>query len=69
MDIAKLSFAQTSKTTSKPEKFSLNRGLKVFKEKGHAAVKSELSQIHNREVLKPQFRKDLTREQVMNALE
>ena len=52
------SFAQTSKTTSKPEKYSLNRGLKVFKEKGHSAVKSELSQVHNREVFKPQHIKD-----------
>ena len=69
VDIAKLSFVQTSKTGSKPEKFSLNRGLKVFKVKGHAAVKSELTQIHNREVFIPMLRKHLTKEQIMNALE
>ena len=45
LDIVDMSkaFAQTSKSTAKPEKFSLNRGLKVYGEKGRAAVKSELS--------------------------
>ena len=51
VDMSK-AFAQTSSVdtnkTAKPEKYSLKRGLKVYGEKGHAAVQSELSQVHDR---------------------
>ena len=57
VDMSK-AFAQISTTnnkkTAKPEKYSLKRGLKVYGEKGHAAVQSELSQVHDRGVFKPQ---------------
>ena len=41
----------------------------MFKEKGHSAVKSEISQVHNRELFKPQNINDLTGEQIRKALE
>ena len=64
VDISK-AFAQTStnadsKKTAKPEEYSLKRGLKVYGEKRHAAVQSELSQVHDRGVFKPQDPKKLS---------
>ena len=67
VDMSK-AFAQTAKTTAKPEKFSLNRGLNVHGERSHAAVSSELSQVHNRGVFKLKDPKKLTYEQVKNSL-
>ena len=71
LDIVDMSkaFAQTAKTTAKPEKFSLNRGLKVYGERGHAAVSAELSQVHSRGVFEPQDARKLTYEEVKNCLE
>ena len=66
-------FAQTSsidtKKTAKPEKYSLKRVLKVYGEKGHAAVQSELSQIHDRGVFEPQDPKKLTYQDIKDCLE
>ena len=68
VDMSK-AFAQTAKTTAKPEKFSLNRGLKVYGKRGHAVVSSELSQVHNRGVFEPQDPRQLTYEEIKNCLE
>ena len=72
VDMSK-AFAQTSsidtKKTAKPEKYSLKRGLKVYDEKGHAAVQSELSQVHDRGVFGPQDPKKLTYQEIKDCLE
>ena len=72
VDMSK-AFAQTSsvdtKKTAKPEKYSLKRGLKVYGEKGHAAVQSELSQIHDRGVFEPQDPKKLSYQEIKDCLE
>ena len=66
-------FAQTSSVdtnkTAKPEKYSLKRGLKVYGEKGHAAVESELSQVHDRGVFEPQDPKKLSYQEIKDCLE
>ena len=72
VDMSK-AFAQTSSVdtskTAKPEKYSLKRGLKVYGEKGHAAVQSELSQIHDRGVFEPQDPKKLSYQEIKDCLE
>ena len=73
VDMSK-AFAQTStigdsKKTVKPEKYSLKKGLKVYGEKGHAAVQSELSQVHDRGVFEPQDPKKLTYQEIKDCLE
>ena len=72
VDMSK-TFAQTSSVdtnkTAKPEKYSLKRGLKVYGEKGHAAVQSELSQIHDRGVFEPQDPKKLSYQEIRDCLE
>ena len=72
VDMSK-AFAQTSsvdtKKTAKPEKYSLKKGLKVYGEKGHAAVQSELSQIHDRGVFEPQDPKKLSYQEIRDCLE
>ena len=47
-------FSNSRKTTAKPEKFTIMTGLKVYDEKGYAAVVSELSQVHDRGAFEPQ---------------
>ena len=67
VDMSK-AFSQTStidtKKTVKPEKFSLKRGLKVYGEKGRAAVESELFQVHDRGVFEPQDPKKLIYQEI-----
>ena len=63
--------AQTE-NPSKPSptgRISMNRGLKMWGNKGWSAVEAELSQIHNRDVLDPQDHSKLTHEEKRNALE
>ena len=50
-------------------KFSLKRGLKVYGEKGRAAVESELFQVHDRGVFEPQDPKKLTYQEIKDCLE
>ena len=52
-----------------PKRLSLNRGLRVWGEKGMAAVKAELSQIHYRDVFTPVDPDKLTWKQKSEALE
>lgn len=55
-----MSFAQT---------YSLNKGLKVFKERGHAAAKKEMRQLHDRVVWEPIAVSELTTLERKRALE
>jgi hypothetical protein len=56
-----------SQTLSTPQYF-ITKGLKVFGQEGSAAVKKELIQIHEGDVLKVRCAKDLTPEQKKEAL-
>ena len=47
---------------------SMKKGLQVFGEGGYAAVKQEMQQLHDRKVMQPIRRKDLTPEQKREAL-
>ena len=47
----------------KGKRLSLNKGLKIWGERGWSAVEAELSQIHNRAVFDPQDPSELTREE------
>ena len=47
---------------------SMKQGLKVFGEDGVQAVKAEMQQLHDRKVMEPRQRKDLTPEQRRQAL-
>ena len=53
----------------KGKRFSLNRRIKLWGERGWSAVEAELSQIHNRAVFEPQDPSVLTWEEKMQALE
>ena len=48
--------------------FPVKKGLKIFGARGEAAVKKEMKQLHDRRVLKPVHRKNLSREQIGMAL-
>ena len=47
---------------------SMNKGLKMFSEGRYAAVKKEMQQLHDRKVMQPVTRKDLSQEQKTEAL-
>ena len=47
---------------------SMRKGLKVFGEPGYAAVKKEMQQLHDRKVVQPVDRKDLSQSQKREAL-
>ena len=47
---------------------SMKKGLKTFGEGGYAAVKKEMQQLHDRKVMQPVSRKDLSPEQKKEAL-
>ena len=47
---------------------SMRKGLKVFGEPGYAAAKKEMQQLHNRKVMQPVNRKDLSPSQKKEAL-
>ena len=47
---------------------SMKKGLQMFSEGGYAAVKQEMQQLHDRKVMQPIRRKDLTPEQKREAL-
>ena len=47
---------------------SMRKGLKVFGEPGYAAVKKEMQQLHDRKVMQPVNRKDLSPSQKKEAL-
>ena len=47
---------------------SMKKGLKMFGEGGYAAVKKEMQQLHDRKVMQPVSRKDLSQEQKKEAL-
>ena len=47
---------------------SMKKGLKIFDEGGYAAVKKEMQQLHDRKVMQPINRKDLSPEQKREAL-
>ena len=47
---------------------SMKKGLKMFGEGGYAAVKKEMQQLHDRKVMQPVSRKDLSPEQKKEAL-
>ena len=51
------------------EQFNVNKGLKVFKEKGEEAVLAELQQLHDRKVLNPKKWHELTYQQRKMALQ
>ena len=47
---------------------SMKKGLNVFGEPGYAAVKKEMQQLHDRKVMQPVDRKDLSQSQKKEAL-
>ena len=47
---------------------SMKKGLKIFGEQGYAAVKKEMQQLHDRKVMQPINRKDLSPAQKREAL-
>ena len=53
----------------KGKRLSLNRGLRIWGERGWNAVEAELSQIHNRAVFEPLDPDQLSRDEKNNALE
>ena len=46
----------------------MDKGLKMFGSDGLASVKSEMKQLHDRKVMQPRFKKDLTSQQRAEAL-
>ena len=58
-------------TNGAPEEtaqMSMKKGLKVFGKQGYAAVKKEMQQLHDRKVMQPINRKDLSPSQKREAL-
>ena len=47
---------------------SMKKGLRVFGKEGYAAVRKEMQQLHDRKVMQPINRKDLTPAQKREAL-
>ena len=47
---------------------AMKKGLKVFREQGYAAIKKEMQQLHDRKVMQPINRKDLSPSQKKEAL-
>ena len=47
---------------------SMKKGLKVFREQGYAVLKKEMQQLHDRKVMQPINRKDLSPAQKREAL-
>ena len=61
----------TTTTNDVPEEtaqMSMKKGLKVFGEKGYATVKKEMQHFHDRKVMQPKNRKDLSLAQKREAL-
>ena len=50
----------SNKVVNKPKRLSLNKGLKVWKEKGMSGVRAEIAQIHMRNVFQPQDARKLS---------
>eukprot|EP00957_Ditylum_brightwellii_P061247 4648289-Ditylum_brightwellii.AAC.1 len=59
----------TNQAHSFIQTYSLNKGLKKFREKGRKAVDKEMIQIHNRAVFHPIHIKDLTPQKIKRAME
>ena len=47
---------------------SMKKGLKLFREGGEMAAKKEMQQLHDRQVMTPVNKRDLTSEQCKEAL-
>ena len=47
---------------------SMKQGLRMFGEEGYAAIRKEMQQLHDRKVMQPINRKDLTPEHKREAL-
>ena len=58
----------TNGASEETGQMSMRKGLKVFGEPGYAAVKKEMQQLHDRKVMQPVDRKDLSQSQKKEAL-
>ena len=58
----------TDGTPEETAQMSMKKGLKIFGEQGYATVKKEMQQLHDRKVMQPINRKDLSLSQKREAL-
>ena len=65
---AEVMMTTTNDVPNETAQMSIKKGLKVFGEKGYAAVKKEMQQLHDRKVMQPINRKDLSLAQKREAL-
>ena len=63
-----IAMTMTNKGSEETGQMSMKKGLKVFGEPGYAAVKKEMQQLHDRKVMQPVDRKDLSQSQKKEAL-
>ena len=63
-----IAMTMTNEGSEETGQMSMKKGLKVFGEPGYAAVKKEMQQLHNRKVMQPVNRKDLSPSQKKEAL-
>ena len=67
-DEVAITMTMTNKGSEETGQMSMKKGLKVFGEPGYAAVKKEMQQLHDRKVMQPVDRKDLSQSQKKEAL-
>ena len=65
---AEVMMTTTNDVPKETAQMSMKKGLKVFGEKGYAAVKKEMQQLHDRKVMQPINRKDLSPAQKRQGL-
>ena len=61
-------FTTTDDAPKETVQMSMKKGLKIFGEQGYATVKKEMQQLHDRKVMQPINRKNLSPAQKREAL-
>ena len=67
-DEGAIALTMTNEGSEETGQMSMKKGLKVFGEPGYATVKKEMQQLHDRKVMQPINRKDLSPSQKKEAL-
>ena len=67
-DEGAIALTMTNEGSEETGQMSMKKGLKVFGEPGYATVKKEMQQLHDRKVMQPVNRKDLSPSQKKEAL-
>ena len=68
-DQGAIAMTMTNEGSEETGQMPMKKGLKVFREPGYATVKKEMQQLHDRKVMQPVSRKDLSPSQKKEALE